>query len=309
MPRVVQHLADRTGLDQLAAVHDRQLLADLGDHRQVMSDEDQADPGLAAEPGQQPQDLVLDRHVERGGRLVAQDDLRLAGQRDRDHYPLAHAAGELVRIGTVPPLRIRDADPAHQVERQLRRLGPADAQVDHRRLGDLAADPHHRVERAHRFLEDHRHLRPADPVQVGLAQRHQILSVQQDLSGSDPCLRRQHAEDGSQGHALAGAGLPDQPERVARGDLERHSVHCADHAAAAGDLHMQIANLEHRRRHDWPGRSRSARPSPIRESPSPTMITAIPGIVASCQCVVRKSCPSLIIDPHSAVGGGMARPK
>ncbi len=40
----------------------------------------------------QADDLGLDRHVERGGRLVGDDQSGLGGERQRDHDPLAHAA-------------------------------------------------------------------------------------------------------------------------------------------------------------------------------------------------------------------------
>ena len=56
------------------------------------------------------QDLPLHHHVERGGRLVHDDDLRLECQRHPDHHALAHAAGELVRVGVQPVGR--DARPA-----------------------------------------------------------------------------------------------------------------------------------------------------------------------------------------------------
>ena len=46
----------------------------------------------------QREDLRLDRHVERRGRLVGDQQRRLAGHRQRDHHALAHAARELVRI-------------------------------------------------------------------------------------------------------------------------------------------------------------------------------------------------------------------
>ena len=55
-------------------------------------------PSLALQLAQQVEDLRLDRHVERGRRLVGDQQLRLAGQRHGDHHALAHAAGELVRI-------------------------------------------------------------------------------------------------------------------------------------------------------------------------------------------------------------------
>ena len=47
---------------------------------------------------QQVEDLGLDRDVERGGRLVGDDQRRLAGERHRDERPLAHAARQLVRV-------------------------------------------------------------------------------------------------------------------------------------------------------------------------------------------------------------------
>ena len=48
---------------------------------------------------QQVQDLSLDGHVQRGHRLVADDELGLQGQRPGDAHPLAAAAVQLVGIG------------------------------------------------------------------------------------------------------------------------------------------------------------------------------------------------------------------
>ena len=53
---------------------------------------------LALQLREQLQDLRLDRDVERGRRLVGDEQLRLAGERHRDHHALAHAARELVRV-------------------------------------------------------------------------------------------------------------------------------------------------------------------------------------------------------------------
>ena len=44
------------------------------------------------------EDLRLDDHVERGRRLVGDEDLRVQHQRQRDHDPLPHPARELVRV-------------------------------------------------------------------------------------------------------------------------------------------------------------------------------------------------------------------
>ena len=41
--------------------------------------------------------LCLYRDVERGRRLVGNDELRIAGKRHSDQHALPHAAGQLVR--------------------------------------------------------------------------------------------------------------------------------------------------------------------------------------------------------------------
>ena len=48
---------------------------------------------------QQVEDLRLDGDVERGGRLVENQAVGLGRQRAGDQRALAHAAGQLVRIG------------------------------------------------------------------------------------------------------------------------------------------------------------------------------------------------------------------
>ena len=83
------------------------------------------------------EDLLLDGHVQRGRRLVAEDEARVAGERHGDHHALAHAAGELVRVRAIPPFGVGDADAAHQFDRFAARLPAAVAQVDADGLGDL----------------------------------------------------------------------------------------------------------------------------------------------------------------------------
>ena len=55
-------------------------------------------PSLLLQVEDEVEDLRLDGDVERGGRLVGDQHLRIAGERHRDHGALAHAAGQLVRI-------------------------------------------------------------------------------------------------------------------------------------------------------------------------------------------------------------------
>ena len=85
--------------DDVARVHHRHVVARLGDDAEVVRDEEDRHAVLALELEQEREDLILDRDVERGGRLVGEQDPRLARDGDRDHHPLAHPARELVRIG------------------------------------------------------------------------------------------------------------------------------------------------------------------------------------------------------------------
>ena len=64
--------------------------------------------------------LGLDGHVQRGGRLVGDQQLGVERHGHGDHRPLAHAAGELVRVVVDPAVRLRDA---HQLE-QFHGPGP-----------------------------------------------------------------------------------------------------------------------------------------------------------------------------------------
>ena len=66
---------------------------------------------------EQLEDLRLDGHVERGGRLVGDQQPGPAGHRHRDQRALPHAAGELVRVLLEPAPRVGDADPVEQARR------------------------------------------------------------------------------------------------------------------------------------------------------------------------------------------------
>ena len=64
---------------------------------QVVADEQQRQAELVLQVRQQVDDLRLDRDVERGDRLVADDQVRPGRERAGDADALALAAGEFVR--------------------------------------------------------------------------------------------------------------------------------------------------------------------------------------------------------------------
>ena len=93
-----EDLAGVALLDDLAGVHDRDPVAGLGDDPEVVGDQQDRRVEVAAQVGEDAEDLRLDDHVERGRRLVGDQDLGLEHQGQRDHDPLPHPAGELVRV-------------------------------------------------------------------------------------------------------------------------------------------------------------------------------------------------------------------
>ena len=86
-------------LDDPAGVHDGDVVGHLGHHAEVVGDDHDRGVELALQPLDQLEDLRLHGHVERGRGLVGDQQLRVVGQRHGDHRALAHAAGELVRVG------------------------------------------------------------------------------------------------------------------------------------------------------------------------------------------------------------------
>ena len=108
---------------------------------------------------EQVEDLRLHGDVERGDRLVADDQLRLGGHGAGDRDALALAAGELVRSLRAGDRRV-DADGVeHLVDPRGARRLVADLPDVEALAHDVAHAPA-RVQRRDRVLEDHLQLRP-----------------------------------------------------------------------------------------------------------------------------------------------------
>jgi hypothetical protein len=165
MLRLVEDLAHRRVLDDAAAIHDEDAVAEPGHHAERMGDQHDRGVAAALELAHEIEDLRLDGDVERGGGLIGDQQIRLAEQRHRDHHALAHAAGEFVRIRVEPARRLGDAHALEERDRGGPRLGLAHAAVGDQNLGHLPADPEIGIERGHGVLEDHGDAAAADAVE------------------------------------------------------------------------------------------------------------------------------------------------
>src|SRR5262245_4360360 len=123
------------------------------DDAEIVADEQHRQRQLAPQLQEKVDNLRLDRHVERCHWLVADDHLRLHGERTRYRNALPLPAGELVRIA----FRIIgiQPDPREPIDGISRRTVAADETVGDRTFADRLADPYARIERRERILEDH----------------------------------------------------------------------------------------------------------------------------------------------------------
>ena len=109
MAHGAEHVADRAGLDRLARIHHRHLVAGLENEPEIVGDEQRRSAGAGGEVLDERDDARFHRDVERGGRLVEDEQLRVGKQRHRDDHALLLAAAELMRIGAHDALGIGQA--------------------------------------------------------------------------------------------------------------------------------------------------------------------------------------------------------
>ena len=199
----------------------------------------------ALEPVEQLEDLRLDGHVERRRRLVGDQDVRIAGERHRDHRALAHAARELVRVVVDALLGVRDADLAQELDGAPPRVASSESS-SWVMIASTIWSPTvvHRVQRRHRVLEDHRDLVAAYVAQARLRHLEQVLALVVDLALEARVPVAREAEDRHRRDALARAGLADDPEHLAAVQLEVHAVDGMHGPVLGREPNLQAFDLE-----------------------------------------------------------------
>ena len=212
-------------LDEAAEVHDADPVGHEADYCEVVGDHQIGEAEPVLQIAHEVENLGLDRHVEGRGRLVADDEIGVGGDRARNRDSLALAAGEFVRklarVGSMKADELEQfADPGgDRTFSSGRGLPIADAKRANR-LGDDAADPPARIERPERVLEDHLDA-PPDRAPRGLvASPGEIDALDQHLPGS----RLEQPDNHSRQGRFPRPGFPDKSECLAAEDREVHAV-------------------------------------------------------------------------------------
>ena len=283
-----------------------------------------ASPDLAAQAVQYRHDLGLGGDVQRGGRLVGQEQAGPGQQGRGDHDPLQHPAGHLMRVLLEPPGPVLDAHLGEHVHRAAARLRPRHLMVGAQRLGHEVPDAPHRVDVGSRVLEDHRHL-AAVPAKIRTGELADFGTAEPDRAVHLGAGRQQTA-DGPGGHGLARPGLADQADGLARPQRERDIPQHGASGAVHLQQHGQAGHLQQRQASCRPGggqraaRVRVAHPRAAwacSNSRSPSTLTAITTVTMQMPAATagsgwpsrRPSWFSEIMTPQLAVGGCTPRPR
>ncbi len=272
-----------------------------------MRDEEHGHVAFRRDAGDEIHHRLLRRHVETGRGFVSNQECRLAGNRHRDDDALAHAAGQLVRIGIEALLRLADPHLLQQVQRPPPRRAGGHRPVRAQGVGDLKADGADGIERCTRVLEDHGDGRAVQRAHGPCWHLYEIGPLEVDLALRDAARGIEQAGDGIGRHRLAGAGFAHDAERPARSNGEADTAHGLDETAPGRERHVQVFDRQQRRvrrRHvRILGSRMSRRPSPSRLKQSTVSISARPGKATSHHLPVEmKRAPSATMIPHSGVG-------
>jgi hypothetical protein len=114
-------------------------------------------------------------------------------------------------------------------------------------LDDLPTDAVHRIQRAHRVLEDHRDARPADPLQLLGRGLDQLGAVEGGLPLELGVGPSGQAHQGHRGDRLTRTRLADDGDDLAGLDRERDPVDGLDDPILGGEGNPQAVDRKQRR--------------------------------------------------------------
>ena len=251
MRRLVEQPTHGCLLDDAPGIHDGDAVRHLGNDAEVVGDEQQRQSHAALQIAQQVEDLRLDGDVERGRRLVGDEQRRAAGEGQRDQRALTQAARELMRILPHPALGLGHAHRLQEGDGLLARVAARRAAVYPQRLFDLVADREDRVERRHRLLEHEADLGAAHALQFALGQRQQVARArgraQHDAAGVDPSRPLDQPHDRQRRQRLAAAGLADKAQGLAGVDVKADVDDGRHEAVLLLEAGGEVAHCQQRR--------------------------------------------------------------
>ena len=221
---MVDDLVGGALLLDVAGVEHHDVVRDLGHHGEVVGDVDGGRPFLLDDRLERLEHLDLGGDVECGGRLVEDQQVRVAAQRHGGHQPLQLAAGDLVRVAPAQAIRIGKLQGPVELLGAAVRLLAGQLTMKHRGFRDLLSDGQRGIEGRRGAL---REIGDALPANVAfLLRRHgdDVAPVQPDLAAGELEPRLGVSQRGQGDGGLARARLADQRDHLTALDLEAHAL-------------------------------------------------------------------------------------
>ena len=186
-----------------------------------MRNQHDADAGLALDITQQVEHLRLYGHIQRRSGFVGEEDVRVQGQRDGKHAPLAHPSGKIVRLQEHPLGRIVDAHAVEHLHGQFLRIFPAHFAVFQHGFRDLLPDGDRGVQRGHGVLKQHGKQGAAQLAHLLFGIRGNVLAVDEHFA-ADPGIAGKEFHDRFAQDGLAASGFAHDGKRFAALEGQRN---------------------------------------------------------------------------------------
>ncbi|SPU65668.1 Uncharacterised protein [Brucella neotomae] len=136
-----EELFRHTGFDHFTGAHDIDPVGEAAHDAQIMRDENHRHSEPLLQICQKVQNLRLNGDVQRCGRLIRDQDIRLVGKRHGNHDALALPTGKLIRVAVDAPFRFGNADQFQEFQNARAGILLAEAAMIAKRLGQLIANP------------------------------------------------------------------------------------------------------------------------------------------------------------------------
>ena len=240
-------------LHDAAVIHHDHFVGDIGHHAEVVGDHEDRHAELFLQVLHQLEDLRLDRHIERRGRLVGDQERGPAHQGHGDHGALAQPARKLERVCLECFRGIRKADQAQHFLGYAVGLALFLGEMQPKGFADLIA---HRVQgrkRGHRLLKDDRNAPaanganfPAVVLEFRDVGRRAVgcRIIEQHLTARDVGDTRQNTHDRLRDDRFARAGFAHQGDGLAARDAKRNTVDRLDQPLGHPKMDLQVIDAQ-----------------------------------------------------------------
>jgi len=286
MRRGLEELARRRVLDEPSLVQDEHARAQDGEHAEVVAHHEQGHPALPLLRAQDLQHLRLHGHVERGCRLVGDEQGGLEQQRHGEEDALALTTGQFVRQTGRLRGGVGEPHALHHLHGGIAGAPPVTLAVGERHFGHLIDHAHPRVERGERLLKHDAAPTASHSAACAARRGEHLVSLKMHAAACDERWREQ-AQHRERERGLAAAARAEHAHGLTRRERERDVLEDPD-ARAARDVDAQRFDGEQGGHASRSSSAIAARRRSASTSAAPTVpLTAATGARTSHHAVVR----------------------